>query len=142
MSLRERFLSKVQRTESCWLWTGARKPKGYGNIKVNGVAKAAHRVAYELFKGPIPEGMHVLHTCDNPPCVNPDHLYAGTNADNQRDMRTKGRRLADKITYPIAQEIRARAALEQISQGALGREYGISQPMVSMIVNNKRWTHV
>lgn len=87
-----RFWAQVQKTETCWLWkgfpTGANK---YGDFQVDGVRYRAHRYSYEMAKGPIPDGMKVLHRCDNPICVNPDHLFLGTQGDNMRDMTRKGR---------------------------------------------------
>lgn len=75
----------------CWLWLGARAPKGYGSCRHRRRTRAAHHVAYELHRGPITPGLHVLHSCDNPPCVNPAHLFLGTPMDNTRDMMRKGR---------------------------------------------------
>lgn len=92
-SLAERFARFVQKSDGCWLWTGAKKATGYGFIRVVGVGmRGAHRIAYELANGPIPEGMVVRHTCDNPRCVRPDHLIVGTVADNVRDCAERGRR--------------------------------------------------
>jgi HNH endonuclease len=76
---------------SCWEWTASKFRDGYGQIKVNRKNKKAHRIAYELFKGPIPENMLVCHTCDNPGCVRPEHLFLGTALDNSHDMINKGR---------------------------------------------------
>lgn len=76
----------------CWLWTGSFFANGYGRFKEIGVTgQKAHRRSYEIHKGKIPEGMYVCHSCDNPPCVNPDHLWLGTNSDNMKDMVRKGR---------------------------------------------------
>lgn len=93
-SLAARFWAKVNKTPTCWLWTANRLPKGYGVINVGGRAgsqQLAHRVSWELHFGPIPDGLWVLHRCDNPPCVRPDHLFLGTVQDNVDDMVTKGR---------------------------------------------------
>src|SRR5688572_768407 len=86
------FWSKVLKTECCWLWTRSRTGTlSYGAYWQNGAIVRAHRVAYELTVGPIPEGLHLLHECDVPHCVRPDHLRPGTRVDNQRDMVAKDR---------------------------------------------------
>lgn len=94
MRRRERFESKFipEPTSGCWLWTGALTERGdYGKMQIGGKHERAHRVSWKLFRGPIPEGRHVLHRCDVGICVNPDHLFLGTQADNNRDMFSKGR---------------------------------------------------
>ena len=90
----ERFWENVSKTETCWVWIGHRKETNYGVIsegKRKGRPKSAHRYSWEIHNGPIPEGLCVLHRCDNPPCVNPEHLFLGTLADNAQDMLAKGR---------------------------------------------------
>lgn len=90
----KRFWAKVNKTDRCWLWTGAGGEKGHGVFSWDGRQGGAHRFSWELHKGPIPDGLHVLHNCpdgDNPACVNPAHLWLGTIADNNRDMFAKGR---------------------------------------------------
>lgn len=86
-----RFWSKVKQTEGCWLWMGARDPDGYGSFRVGSRGTHAHRIAYALKVGHIPSGFSVLHKCDNPPCVRPDHLFLGTQLDNVHDMMSKSR---------------------------------------------------
>ena len=83
--------------EGCWPWLGTREPRGYGRLTYRGQFHRAHRLAWELAEGPIPAGLCVCHRCDNPPCVNPAHLFLGTVADNNEDRRRKGR---DAKTHP------------------------------------------
>src|SRR5687767_4720826 len=89
--LSERFWEKVRKTDGCWLWTASRNAKGYGQIMYQRRPIHAHRVSWQLANGPIPDGLCVLHRCDNPQCVNPGHLFLGTIVDNNRDMFAKGR---------------------------------------------------
>lgn len=89
--MRDRFFEKVDKSDSCWVWTGAVNRAGYGRFCVDGVNKLAHRVSWEIEHGVLTGGQHVLHKCDNPPCVNPKHLFLGTNRDNVTDKMEKGR---------------------------------------------------
>ncbi|MFZ9715826.1 MAG: HNH endonuclease signature motif containing protein [Ilumatobacteraceae bacterium] len=88
---KQRLLSKVVKTDSCWLWGGALTSHGYGSIKFLQRRWGTHRLSYTVFKGSIPDGLMVCHSCDVRACVNPDHLWLGTNLDNQRDSESKGR---------------------------------------------------
>lgn len=91
LSPEERFFQKVNKTDSCWLWTGAVSSRGYGSVTFQRKVVSTHRLSYMWFKGEIPDGMFVCHTCDIPACVNPDHLWLGNNSDNMQDMIAKDR---------------------------------------------------
>lgn len=95
-----RFWAKVTKTETCWLWAGA-KAAGYGVIRRSRRSIKAHRYTWELTNGPIPDGLFACHTCDVRACVNPAHLFLGTNGDNQRDSVAKGRHIGQNKTHCI-----------------------------------------
>jgi hypothetical protein len=136
--------------DGCWLWTAYRNQKGYGQIQVNGHPHRTHRVAWSLVNGPIPDGMAVLHSCDNPACVNVAHLHLGTVADNNRERCERGRshkpigetNSRAKLTEQQVLEIRARYALGDIHQQELADEYDVCRSLISHIVNRYRWTHI
>ena len=145
-SLEERFWRYVHKTDGCWLWTGTLGGKGYGSIRASGNGSGrrmlyAHRVAYELQCGPVPDGMYVCHHCDNPLCVRGDHLFVGTQADNLRDMCTKGR-ARTKLTEQDVAIIRQRYATEKGSQQQLASEFGVTQRTVAYVVSYRTWRHV
>lgn len=149
------FWKKIDRSPGngpdggCWKWT-AGLVKGYGQFKLCGKHYLAHRIAYFLANGQVEEGLCVLHRCDNPACVNPDHLFAGTNQDNANDMVYKGRAArqkgsshgSSKLIEDEVIEIRSRYADGGISQDAIGLEFGVSQRLVSHIVNRENWKHI
>ena len=145
-SLEERFWSKVDKggPDECWLWQAATDGWGYGRSSVRGKTKLAHRVSYELEKGPIPEGLCVCHSCDVPPCVNPQHLFVGTQQDNITDRYKKGRSASGekhgraKLTDFEVRLIRA----SDKPQRELAVDFGVGQQQVSHIKNHKRWTHI
>lgn len=142
-----RFWSKVDKSGECWNWTGSLTTFGHGRVQRNGKHSRASRVAYEITHGPIPVGLHVCHTCDNPRCVNPAHLFLGTQADNMADMARKGRnqRGADHhqaiLTESDVRSIRTRHAAGE-KQNALAREYGLSKAAINLIVLRRNWRHV
>lgn len=150
------FWSKVQVGDmsDCWLWQSTLSGKRYGNVTIDSKPQLAHRVAYRLIFGDIPEGMMVCHHCDNPPCCNPLHLFLGTGSDNQIDCVNKGRKPSvagennpiyglkgernpkAKFTQAQAEKIREQYKAG-LSQKALGKIYGVTQVCISTIVTNK-----
>lgn len=147
-----RFWEKVERGPDCWLWRGTIKDRRYGviGLPVKGF-RYAHRLSYELHFGPIPPGLSVLHRCDNPPCVRPDHLFLGTQRDNLADMRAKGREAGPGtrvnfgeqngravLDWPKVIRIRQRHANgEQIK--TIARDLGVGQTTIANIVHRRRW---
>lgn len=148
----KRFWSKVKKTDTCWLWIGGRLTDGYGAFKMpngrtSGIQQRAHRIAWLLTHGTIPDGQQVLHTCDNPLCVCPDHLFLGTALDNVRDKHAKGRqRYAHGSTHGHAKLIENDVQKIRRSIGALQRElavrFGVTQTTIRNILHHKTWTHV
>ena len=148
---KERFLSYLPNTDNpnaCWEWPGCRR-NGYGRIGLNGKTRTAHRVAFEVFIGPIPEGHDVCHTCDNPPCCNPAHLFSGTTRENIMDMLAKGRRIMPhgsehgRATLTEAQVLTIRAMhAEGIPQTEIARRIGTNTQRVYSIVHRRTWKHV
>lgn len=131
---------EVDEASGCWVWKRAAGGFGYGAIYVRGRLERAHRLSYELHVGPIPDGLHVCHRCDNPPCVNPAHLFVGTQFDNLDDMTRKGRRWS-KLTPDNVREIRAKHKTgATVSQ--LAREIGVSTPTVAKVIKGTGWRHV
>lgn len=97
--VKSRFWDKVRRESDCWIWIGGLNSKGYGCLSVEGKIESASHVSWELNFGPIPDGFDVLHKCDTPRCVNPDHLFLGTHTDNMQDKVKKGRHHNSIITH-------------------------------------------
>jgi hypothetical protein len=132
----ERFWDKVGKgTEGeCWLWLGGVSDRGYGRLRLGDKTYSATRVAYYLDTGEDPGRLHICHTCDNPQCVNPNHLWAGDAVDNQMDCNEKGRRKT-KITKREAKEI----LLSKESYRAIGEKYKVSKGLVSHIKAGRVW---
>ncbi len=143
----ERFWSKVQKTDGCWLWTASCYAGGYGAfcVKWDGrfQCKNAHRWAWILNFGDIPEDIHVLHKCDNRKCVRLDHLFLGTPNDNIQDMISKGRERhpANKLTPESVLEI-FRLVSSGVTNKHVGKQFGITDDMVSLIIRRKAWKSV
>lgn len=164
-SLEHKFWKSVEKTDGCWLWKAGKSPYGYGKISHGGKGLRAHRVSWELHRGPIPEGMLVLHDCpggDNTSCVNPAHLWLGTDADNIADRERKGRTARgdrsgarthpetrprgegcylSKLTEPLVREIRHRAVNGE-RPAHIARDLSLPRNTVYHIVRRRTWKHV
>jgi len=130
----ERFYDRCQKTKDCWKWTGSLNSSGYGFLKIMGRVRLAHRASYEISVGAIPLGMCVMHSCDNPACINPDHLSLGSHLENMRDMRTKGRG-ASKLDLESASRIRESSS----SNKDLAAKFGVSQRTIRNIKAGHSW---
>lgn len=136
--------------DGCWEWARSTTEDGYGRMTVDGRTVFAHRLAFELSGHEIGEGQHVLHRCDNPRCIRPDHLFAGTRSDNMRDCVSKGRHggppspsfaelnPASKLTASEVSEIRSRLASGE-TQASLADMYGVSQSAIGKIHRRETW---
>lgn len=138
----KRFWERVTLPEdsnNCWLWKGSLTHNGYGRLPWRDTTLRAHRFAYEMaYECDIPTRMLVLHGCDNPSCVNPNHLFLGTQKDNIDDMFTKKRaNKAHKVSDEQVREIRARYALGGVTKKDLANEYGVTQTTISFITLRK-----
>lgn len=164
----ERFWGRVDRSggpDACWPWTRYCDPAGYGRLYFQGNSFYAHRFAFIVSHGTIPEGLHICHTCDNPPCCNPAHLWAGTARDNAHDAQEKGRRLKPNPNpkkryqatgnYPCKGTTHGRAkltnddvrAIRQLCRDGVRHEdiairFGVSASLISEINTRKIWRHI
>lgn len=144
------YTSVIVDDSECWNWENTLDPKGYGHISFKGQQILAHRLSYSLFVSDILEDTHVLHKCDNPSCVNPDHLYAGTPQDNSNDKISRGRgRWAcgekhnrSKITSDQVLEIRRLYKPGVVSHRDLGIMFGLHHTTVGDIINRKSWKSI
>lgn len=153
MSAKDRLIGRVRvADDGCWNWTGARFPTGYGAFSIKGRTVKAHRASYAEFVGPLAIGMHVCHTCDNPGCVNPKHLFLGTPADNMADKSAKGRSMRGeksstaKLTAQQVVLIKKFLLRHHPIKGQhggpcsfLARWFGVTQVAISQIQAGRNW---
>ena len=150
-TLEQRFYAKVVKTDSCWLWVGALYKSGYGRMRFlhDGVMReeSVHRVSWKLFHGPFDESLKVLHKCDIPSCVNPSHLFLGSQKDNVRDMVEKGRSFKpigelnpnSKLTFDDAKAVRHLRNAELRPLSEIASFFGIGKSQASKIATGVSW---
>lgn len=147
------FAPRTEMSGECIIWSKSKTYLGYGSCTRIGGEVRTHRVSWFLARGPIPQGAHVLHRCDNRSCVNPDHLFLGSHQDNMTDMVAKGRLVAPPAKHGSANhmaainedgvwEIRQVANIGRFSQKEIAQSYGLSEMTVSRIIRNQSWKHV
>lgn len=140
------FLAAMDGVDGCWPWPKYCNDDGYGLTKLNGKTTVATRVSYQIAVGPIPTGMNICHTCDNPPCVRPLHLFPGTHKTNYEDAKSKGRHShgtrngISKLNEDAVRFIRSNA--DAMTQTALAEMFGVRQSSIWVIIQRKAWAHV
>ncbi len=147
---RAAFWKRVAPSPGCWIWSGSRIHHGYGRVKRDRRLELAHRVAWELVNGPVPEGSCVLHRCDNPPCCRPDHLFIGDQFANMDDRRVKGRgahrrgsaHQNSKLTEADVLAARASVAAGTATIAELARQHAVTWTAVGLAVKGKSWRHL
>lgn len=151
--VKEKLLSQIKVLENgCWLFTGGKNSQGYGAIWDGEKQCRAHIVSYQIHVETVPKGLLVLHECDNPWCVNPEHLFLGTHQDNVDDMRTKGRDSYDhtqgegngqaKLTEANVWDIRRLLSTGQYTQNQIGDMFGVTRGAIKSIKNGITWRHL
>lgn len=146
--LEYKFWNKVKKTRACWFWIGFRSPKGYGILSNEGKLQRAHRVSWVIHNGTIPKNILVCHSCDNPSCVNPNHLWLGTTQENTADRNAKGRQdhptgikhPMSKLTEENVREIRNLKG--KIVQKEIARKFNVSEATISQIYHRLIWSHL
>jgi hypothetical protein len=145
----ERWSDKVLVGDGCWEWQAGHHSYGYGTLGGKNWRAYAHRLSYQMFRGPVPSWLCVCHSCDNPNCVKPSHLFLGTKADNTHDMLAKGRQVVRfgenhphaKLTCEEARQVRDLASAKVLSARQIGRDYGITHGIVCKIRDRELWGH-
>ena len=137
---RARFFSHVDRSGECWLWTGTKDGKGYGRFRVDSSKISSHRYAFREFSGAIPDGLQVLHRCDNPSCVRPEHLFLGTQKDNQIEMSMK-KRQARQILSPN-DVLQIRKLNGTMKARDIADQFGVACSTVYGILSGRKWSHL
>lgn len=143
-SLNDRFEAKFQKSEGCWIWMSGLTTTGYGSFTIDNKSAKAHRVAYQIYVGPVPRGMHVLHRCDNRKCVNPHHLFLGTNQTNIDDKVSKGRQLKGercRFTKLTADQVKEVFQLftNGLTKTAIAKKFNVSDVAIGKIIRGKSW---
>ena len=144
----DRFRNKYEVYGDCWIWVAARTEKGYGRYFHNGRLERAHRASWMIHVGEIPDGMQVLHDCDNPACVKPEHLWLGTNRQNMDDKIAKDRqrRGSDMTTAvlneTIVREMRNNYTGRYGEQAALAKKHGVKISTIGAALSGANWRHV
>lgn len=136
-------LTRVKKdgTSGCWIWTGCKNNKGYGQVKFNGKTHFTHRLSYYFYFGQLLEGQEICHKCDNPICCNPDHLFLGTTRDNMIDCLLKGRRSASKLNAEKVKMIRE-MHLNGIDRSVLMHQFNISRNALNDVISGRSWSFV
>lgn len=147
---KSKFLKRVEITNNCWIWRGGKRVREYGSFDLDGKTQLAHRVSYQLFIGEIPTGMLILHKCDVPSCVNPNHLYIGNQLDNMNDATKRKRfppRIGEgngraKLTEKDVLVIRSDFKGTPVSARKLGEKYSVTKEAIMAIIKRKSWKNI
>jgi hypothetical protein len=152
----DRFWSRVDKTDGCWCWVGSRNKAGYGQMWLNGKMERAHRLSWKIIKGDMPKGLFLCHKCDNRACVNPDHLFIGTQIDNMRDCANKKRLWLQrhpesyygakhpgaKLTESDVMIVLKLLETRQYTNGEIASIYGVHRTTINKIAVGKNWSSV